>query len=170
MALAPHGSSPGITHLYYPAEKALWPFGWGLGYTTFAFTWLNAGASQRELRWGQAPPSYSVNVTNTGSVTSDVSVLGMYSTGLPGEPLEKLFDFERIAALAPGHTVTVHLTLPAGTAATTTALGERVLVPGAYTVRVGEPGNWVEGGVRVLGQLQTLTPREATLGPRDKHV
>ncbi len=29
MALAPHGSAPGITHLYYPESLALWPFGWG---------------------------------------------------------------------------------------------------------------------------------------------
>jgi beta-D-xylosidase 4 len=114
MALAPHDGRPGVTHLYVPRQDVVFPFGWGLSYTNFKFTWLSAASGVGVLRLGAVPPQYSVNVTNVGSVTSDVSVLGMYSTGIPGEPLEELFDFERVAALAPGQTVTVTLSLPAG--------------------------------------------------------
>jgi hypothetical protein len=99
MALEPHTAPdgttpvPGITYLYYDGP-VLWPFGWGLSYTNFTYTWFDADAAHQTVdaaAWaaGNAtPPSYAVNVTNTGSVVSDVSALAFFSTGLPGEPLQ----------------------------------------------------------------------------------
>jgi len=167
MALAPHGGAPGITHLYYDGP-ALWPFGWGLSYTTFSFAWASAAggdvhADTRTLL--AAPPQYVCNVTNTGSVVSDVSVLGFFSTGLPGEPLQELFDFARVAALAPSATATVTLTLPAGVAATVDADGTKALTPGAFAVRVGEPGNFATGTLALAGPRRELSAREATAAP-----
>jgi len=163
MALAPHGGAPGITHLYYDGPT-LWPFGWGLSYTTFSFVWADGAGAAAATTDGflAAPPQYVCNVSNTGAVTSDVSVLGFFSTGLPGEPLQELFDFARVAALAPGATATVTLTLPAGVAAVVDAAGEKSLVPGAFRVWVGEPGNFAHGALALSGAPRRLTAREAT--------
>ena len=93
LQLAPHGAAPGITHLYY-SGPTLWPFGWGLSFTTFSFAWFDIGEQHKRVdaaalaSGATAPPSYAVNVTNTGSVTSDVSVLGFFSTGNPGQPIQ----------------------------------------------------------------------------------
>lgn len=93
LQLAPHGSAPGITHLFY-SGPTLWPFGWGLSYTTFSFTWFDGASAHQSIAAvsfatkDAAPPSYAVNVTNTGAVASDVSVLGFYSSGNPGQPVQ----------------------------------------------------------------------------------
>ena len=42
----------------------------------------------------QQPFLLLVQVTNTGSVTSDVSALAFVSTGAPGQPISELFDFQ----------------------------------------------------------------------------
>ena len=134
-------------------------------YTTFSFAWAQAGGGAQsvdaaELAAG-ATPQYVCNVTNTGAVASDVSVLGFYSTGLPGEPLQELFDFARVAALAPGATATVQLTLPPWVAATIDEAGARWATPGAFRVRVGEPGNWAEGALEVRGAGAVALGRRA---------
>jgi beta-glucosidase len=92
---APDGTTPvpGITYLYYDGP-VLWPFGWGLSYTTFSFAWFDEASAHQSIdaaAWASgtaSPPSYAVNVTNTGSVTSDVVALAFYSTGLAGEPIQ----------------------------------------------------------------------------------
>jgi hypothetical protein len=149
MMLAPHGGAPGLTHLYVDVP-VLWPFGWGLSYSTFSFVWADSGA-RRATTAAFAPPQYLCNVTNTGTVTSDVSVLGFFSTDLPGEPVQELFDFARVAALAPGATATVALTLPARVAATVSAAGTHILTPGSFRVWAGEPGNFARGTLDVVG-------------------
>ena len=159
MALAPHGSSPGLTHLYY-SGPVQWPFGFGESYTTFSFDWSLEGGGKavvaaESLAAGDAP-LYRVNVTNTGHVVSDVSVLGFFSTGLPGEPLQELFDFSRVAALAAGASAEVTLTLPPGVAATIDSKGKRWATPGSFLVRVGEPGNFAEGSLEVRGEATLL--------------
>lgn len=100
------------------------------------------------------PPSYSVNVTNTGSRAGDVSAMAFFSSGVAGEPLTELFDFGRAAALAPGASVTLHFTLPPEVAATVSAAGVQALTPGLYTVRIGDverTGNFVEGTAELHG-------------------
>ncbi len=130
---------PGITYLYYNLAPQ-WPFGFGLSYTTFAFTWL----SEPLLRdidaaaFSSLPP-YAVNVTNTGSVTSDVSVLAFVATGVTGEPIQLLFDFQRTSSVKPGQSVEMYFTLPPDLAAVVTKTGSRVLIPGTVlTITIGD--------------------------------
>jgi hypothetical protein len=143
--LAPHvteaGSVPGITYLYYDGTP-LFPFGFGLSYTTFSFAWVSGSegvegtVDAAGVVDGTTPlPPYAVNVTNTGSVVSDVSALAFVSTGVAGEPLQQLFDFQRAARVAPGASVVLVFTLAPELASVVRADGARVLVPGTQLVR-----------------------------------
>jgi hypothetical protein len=159
MQLAPHTtldgkSVPGVTYLYY-SGPTLWPFGWGLSYTTFAYAWFDEATKHQRIdaaAWAcgsVAPPTYSVNVTNTGRVTSDIVVLAYFSTELPGEPITELFDFQRAANLAPGSSITLRFSLPASVAATVDEAGTHALTPGRFSVHIGDvhPSSSLESNV-----------------------
>jgi xylan 1,4-beta-xylosidase len=110
MQLAPHGDGvPGVTNWYADDPSlVLWEFGWGLSYTSFSFEWVGGGWGGEErvvVRGEGEGPSFAVNVTNTGAVTSDVSALAFLHSDVPGEPLQQLFDFARAGALRPGESV-----------------------------------------------------------------
>jgi hypothetical protein len=153
-------SVDGLTHLYY-RKQPQFPFGAGLSYTTFLFSWAADSASVARVdanafaSGAAAPPSYSVNVTNTGPVTSDVSVLAFLSgTGQPGAPLQQLFDFARAAVLAPGETTTLIFSVPLEVAAEARADGSLALfVRGGAPrgVRIGSPGGqMLEGALELV--------------------
>lgn len=145
-------SAQGITYQYYTGTPD-WPFGFGLSYTTWQFAWLGQAhvAACAVGQWSN--PSYSVNVTNTGSVTSDVSVLAfLQPTSGPG-PLKEVFDFQRAAAVAPGQTVTLLFTVPADVAARATgkSASSLALFPGdEFEVRIGHPGEFMLTGSLTL--------------------
>ena len=87
----------------------LYPFGYGLSYTTFAFS--NLKLSQPEIRVGAAT-EVSVDVKNTGSRVGD-EVVQLYihqQAGGASRPIRELKGFERVT-LAPGETKTVRFRL-----------------------------------------------------------
>ncbi|HEX7359868.1 MAG TPA: glycoside hydrolase family 3 N-terminal domain-containing protein [Bryobacteraceae bacterium] len=87
----------------------LFPFGWGLSYTTFKFSNLKLSKPQIGLE-GEA--SVSVDVTNTGSREGD-EVAQMYIRDRVSSitrPVKELKGFERVT-LKPGETKTVHFKL-----------------------------------------------------------
>jgi hypothetical protein len=160
MVLPPHTGPqgeqvPGITYLYYDGP-VLFPFGFGLSYTTFSYAWVYGETTTVDAAaFASSPPPFAVNVTNTGAVTSDVSVLAFFSSNVPGEPIQELFDFARASAVAPGQTVQLTFTLPPDVAARVDADGTSAIVPGnTYEVRIGDvfaTGNFVRGTVEVTG-------------------
>jgi beta-glucosidase len=111
----------------------LFPFGYGLSYTTFEYSGLAVAAigygSRREVR-------VRFTVTNTGGRTG-VAVPQVY-VGFPAvaaEPPRQLAAFDRLR-LAPGATRTVTLTLRQR-AFEYWATGGWRAAPGAYRVSVG---------------------------------
>ena len=88
----------------------LYPFGYGLSYTTFAFTNLTVSAAQVKVG---ARVTVSVDVTNTGEVAGDeVAQLYIHQQfGTDTRPMRELKGFQRIT-LQPGQTATV--TFPLG--------------------------------------------------------
>ena len=100
----------GYTYMYFKG-RPLYPFGFGLSYTTFKFSNLRT-SSQRLSRDGTV--TVSVDVTDTGSRAGD-QVVQLYVKHLhsavprPGEELE---GFQRVS-LDPGQTKTVSIELPA---------------------------------------------------------
>jgi len=103
--------NPGEQEKRYWNEKAvpLYPFGYGLSYTTFAFS--NLKVSQPEIRIGETV-EVTVDVKNTGTRAGD-EVVQLYihqQAGGASRPIRELKGFERVA-LAAGETKTVRFKL-----------------------------------------------------------
>jgi beta-glucosidase len=112
-------------------EKPLFPFGYGLSYTTFDLTNLRVTRAGSELR-------ASVQVRNSGHRTgSEVVQLYVKSPSGAGQPAQQLKAFAKIT-LRPGQAQTVQLTLPREAFATwlNSSVGWTV-VPGTYGIAVG---------------------------------
>ncbi|WP_410632293.1 glycoside hydrolase family 3 C-terminal domain-containing protein [Amycolatopsis sp. cmx-4-83] len=89
----------GMTYQYYRG-KPLYPFGFGLSYTSFRYGAVRASPAGSSVR-------VSVDVTNTGSrAGSDVVQLYSKDSGV-----QRLRDFERVT-LAPRETRTVRFSVP----------------------------------------------------------
>jgi beta-glucosidase len=104
----------GRTYMYFKGEP-LYPFGFGLSYTTFKLSNLKPGATSAAP---DATVNVSVDVTNTGSRAGD-EVVQLYVHHLRStvsRPTEELKGFQRVS-LAPGETRTVTIPLQIGTLA-----------------------------------------------------
>jgi beta-glucosidase len=104
----------GRTYMYFKGEP-LYPFGYGLSYTTF--TYANLKSSSSELA-NDGTITVSVDVTNTGNRTGD-EVVQLYVKHLKSKverPVEELKGFQRVT-LNPNETKTVRIPLKASTLA-----------------------------------------------------
>jgi beta-glucosidase len=100
----------GRTYMYFKGDP-LYPFGYGLSYTTFKFA--NLKPSDTKLA-KDGSINVSVDVTNTGTRAGD-EVVQLYVTHLKSKvsrPREELKGFERVT-LAPNETKTVQIPLKA---------------------------------------------------------
>jgi beta-glucosidase len=125
----------GRTYMYF-RQKPLYPFGYGLSYTTFAYSNLRTSSAQLK-RDGEI--TVSVDVRNTGSRAGE-EVVQMYVAHVNSKverPIEELKGFKRIA-LQPGETRTIRLPLKASALAYwNSAKGAFDVEPDQVTVRVG---------------------------------
>jgi beta-glucosidase len=104
----------GRTYMYFKGEP-LYPFGYGLSYTSFGYA--NMKASSAEVA-SDGAITVSVDVTNTGSRSGD-EVVQLYVKHLKSKverPVEELKGFQRVT-LNPGETKTVQIPLKASTLA-----------------------------------------------------
>ena len=162
MQMRPHGSSLGRTYKFYTG-KAVFPFGYGLSYTTFDYQWTpsvqaesilsvqSVRASMQQSGGLQAQVvSYTVTVTNTGKVTSDVSVLGFIQSTVStspspasalapsfSPPLAQLFDYQRVHSLTPGSSISLVLMVSVSDLTQVDVNGDRWLVSANHTVWIG---------------------------------
>ena len=147
-------SMRGRTYRYFKG-KPLWPFGYGLSYTTFKFTDLLLPRTRIEA--GE-PLAVSVKVTNTGHRAGDEVVqLYLEFPPVPGAPLRALRGFARIH-LAPGGSRVVHFHLTRRELSMVTERGRIIVAPGRYTLSVGggQPGTGapaVAGHFSVTGEV-----------------
>lgn len=100
-----------VGYRYYDKKKmdVLFPFGYGLSYTTFSYS--NLTLDKTELK-DTDTLTVSVDVTNTGSVRGK-EVVQLYVSdpeSFVGRPVKELRDFAKVD-LAPGETKTVTFTL-----------------------------------------------------------
>ena len=124
----------GRAYRYFRGEP-LFRFGYGLSYTTFAYTTLELGADtivagdSLEVR---------VDVKNTGEFGGD-EVVQLYLSDVAASvpvPLRQLVGFRRVS-LTPGQTETVFFTVTPQQMGLVDDDGRRVIEPGAFQVSVG---------------------------------
>ena len=143
------------TYRYFKG-RPLWPFGYGLSYTTFQFSGLTLPATPIEAGH---PLNVSVTVTNTGKVAGDeVAELYLKFPHVPGAPQIALRSFRRIHNLAPGASREVHFQLQPRALSMVTNLGHILVAQGRYFLSVGggQPGTSapvVTGHFQINGQI-----------------
>lgn len=127
---------PSKTHRYVDGKDTpIFPFGFGLSYTTFKFDGLQVEAPAD----GKQPVAVTVHVTNTGTVAGD-EVAQLYvrqDVSSVETPVRVLKGFARIH-LTPGETKTVKFDVPLSDLALWNAEHTWVTEAGAYTVWVGD--------------------------------
>ena len=133
----------GRTYRYYTGTP-VYPFGYGLSYTSFAYGPL-------QIEPAPSGPQNGIRVTtevrNTGSRAGDEVVqLYLKFPDLPGAPNIALRGFSRIS-LQPGEQRQVSFQLSPRDLSAVTPDGQREVMPGEYLVSVGsgQPGTGVPG-------------------------
>jgi beta-glucosidase len=122
-----------VGYRWYNAENLtpLFPFGYGLSYTSFRFRGLSV--SQRGTS-----VAVSYVLTNIGGrAGADVGEVYVSDPPSAGEPPQQLKGFEK-TWLEPGQSKTVTITLPASAFQYWSSAGRWTTAPGVYTIRVGD--------------------------------
>src|SRR5437868_6343370 len=131
-------SMKGRTYRYFQGEP-LWPFGYGLSYTTFNYSGLKL--PETGINAGD-PLNASVTVTNTGKVAGDEVVqLYLKFPDVAGAPIRALRGFQRIH-VDPGANEKVEFHLNPRDLSMVTDSGYISVPQGKYTVSIGggQPG------------------------------
>jgi beta-glucosidase len=135
------------TYRYFSGQP-LYGFGYGMSYTTFAYSHLKL--SQATLKPAE-PFTVETDVTNTGKRSGD-EVVELYLRGPQegGAPLRSLRAFQRIK-LQAGETRHVLFTLQPSQLSEVDHQGKLAMQPGGYTIFLGggQPGQ----GAGVEGQF-----------------
>jgi beta-glucosidase len=123
----------GRTYRYFSGTP-LYPFGYGLSYTTFGYSNLMLPTSG--VKAGD-PVVAEATVTNTGKVAGD-EVVQLYLSfpDVKGAPLRALRGFQRVH-LAPGASQKVQFELKDRDLSVVTEAGDPVIAEGQYKVSVG---------------------------------
>jgi beta-glucosidase len=154
-------SMAGRTYRYFKGEP-LYPFGYGLTYTTFAYT--NPRVDRAAISAGEAV-TVSVDVANAGKMASD-EVVQLYLTheGTAAAPLRELRGFQRLR-LDPGESRTVSFTLGGRDLSVVDEAGRRQIVPGNVQVWIGggQPAGRAELPKPAGAQTQFAITSAATL-------
>jgi len=135
----------GRTYRYFEGTP-LYPFGYGLSYTKFAYSGLTGPTDA--IQAGNTA-GFDVTITNTGKKAGDeVAQLYLEFPKVPGAPLRALRAFKRVH-LEAGAAQKVHFDLQPRDLSMVTEAGEPIVSEGQYKVSVG-------GGQPNTG-IQTVT-------------
>jgi beta-glucosidase len=123
----------GRTYRYFDG-KPLFPFGYGLSYTTFSYSKLNL--PKATIKAGE-PFTAEVTVTNTGKLEGDeVAQLYLSFPKVAGAPLRALRGFKRVH-LKPGESQKVTFELQERDLSMVSEAGDPIVAEGKYSVSVG---------------------------------
>jgi beta-glucosidase len=126
-------SMKGRTYRYF-AGRPLYPFGYGLSYTTFSYSELKLPADP--VQAGQ-PMQVEATVTNTGKLSGDeVAELYLSFPDVMGAPIRALRGFHRVH-LEPGQSQRVRFDLKPRDMSMVSEAGDTMIPEGRYSVSVG---------------------------------
>jgi beta-glucosidase len=141
----------GRTYRYFEGAP-LYPFGYGLSYTTF--TYSDLFIPNNPVTAG-SPLMAEVTVTNTGQRAGDeVAQLYLSFPKIPGAPLRALRAFQRVP-LSAGASQRLRFELQPRDLSMVTEDGVPIVAEGVYTIYVG--GGQPNTGVKVLTKTFTVT-------------
>ena len=152
------------TYRYYP-DTVIYPFGYGLSYTTFTYDNLQVAPSAAAAG---TSVNVQVEVTNAGSREGD-EVVQVYVTDIAASvavPGRSLAAFKRVH-IGAGQTVSVGFTLGAMAFSIVDATGRRIVEPGDFAITAGggqpvavdgvvPPAR--SGAVTLTGSVYVVTP------------
>ncbi len=141
------------------SNKPLYPFGYGLSYTTFKLD--NFQLSKTEIATDDTI-HVSVDVSNTGQMAGD-EVVQLYIQDLYASitrPVQDLKGFKRVH-LAPGETKTVLFTLDTSQFGFYDANMDFVVEPGTIRIMVGTSSNDLplQADIEVVGETAVITEK-----------
>ena len=145
-----------VGYRYYDTKEmpVAYPFGYGLSYTTFAYSNLRV---DKETMTDSDTLHVSFDITNTGSAAGK-EIVQLYIrdlTGSTNRPLKELKGFEK-ASLEPGETKTVTIELDYRSFAWySTNLGDWYAAGGSYEILVGASSR----DIRLLSKVTLKTAR-----------
>ncbi|MDF9811530.1 glycoside hydrolase family 3 C-terminal domain-containing protein [Streptomyces sp. SPB162] len=144
-----------VGYRWYDAGGAtpLFPFGFGLSYTTFSFSGLQVGTPD-----ASGDTTVSATVTNTGArAGAEIAQLYVGAPAVTGEPVRQLKGFQRVE-LQPGESRQVRFTVTAHDLAhwSDTADGWTT-TPGDYRILVGDSSR----DLPLTGTLTVAAPLSA---------
>ncbi|CRL26802.1 Glycoside hydrolase, family 3, C-terminal [Penicillium camemberti] len=150
MSLRPKGNNPGQTYMWYTG-KPVYEFGHGLFYTTFKASLPESHGTDNGASFDivkllsrsnpaynvveQVPfMNYTVEVENTGDVTSDYTAIAFVNTkaGPSPHPIKWLVGFDRLGGIGPQATQTMTIPISLDNVARTDENGNRIVYPGKY--------------------------------------
>lgn len=146
-------SMQGRTYRYFKGNP-LYPFGFGLSYTTFKYE--NLRLSAQKINAGQGI-AVDVTVQNSGDRAGD-EVVQMYVTDLSASvpvPIRSLAGVKRVF-LRPGEKQGITFVLENARMSVINAQGKRVVEPGEFLISVGgkQPGFTGRADANTTGVLQ----------------
>jgi beta-glucosidase len=136
----------GRTYRYFQGEP-LYPFGFGLSYTSFAYSGLTVPTTPVAAG---SPVVAEVTVTNTGKRAGDeVAQLYLEFPKVAGAPFRALRGFQRVH-LEAGASQKLRFELQPRDMSMVTEAGEPIIAEGQYTLSVG--GGQPKTGAQVLAE------------------
>jgi beta-glucosidase len=139
----------GRTYRYFEG-KPLYPFGYGLSYTTFSYSGLTL---PQDAISADDSLIAEVTVTNTGKLDGDeVAQLYLTFPNVPGAPLRALRGFKRVH-LKVGESQKVRFELKDRDLSMVSEAGEPIIAEGKYSISVGG-GQPNTGAPSVAGTFQ----------------
>ena len=154
-------SMVGRTYRYFEGD-VLYPFGYGLSYTTFKYR--NLSLDKHQL-WGSEALQVTCEVENTGQRTGDevVQVYVRDQTSIFPIPKHSLVGFKRVR-LAPGASTKLGFEIQPQQLAVVSDQNECLIEPGTFTIFVGggqpETAGCLSAQVEVLGDPVILNGLE----------